>query len=270
MTIVEKGRGIPVVLVPGIQGRWEYFRPTVDALAESYRVMTFSLCDEPGESRASGDRPGFDDFAGQVEAALDDRGLARAVICGISFGGLVALRFAAQHPERTTALILASTPGPGWHLRRTHRTFVRVPWLCAPLFLAGAPGRLRKEIAMAIPETRERGAFTRGLIRLLFQAPLSPSRMAARARLIDGVDNAADCARISAPTLLLTGEPALDHVVVPPSTDNYSQLISGSRAATLERTGHLGCVTRPRAFATIIDDFLVDARLARRSSQDAA
>ena len=35
------------MLIPGIQGRWEYIGPAVDALASSFRVITFALCDEP-------------------------------------------------------------------------------------------------------------------------------------------------------------------------------------------------------------------------------
>ena len=40
MTIVDRGRGLPVVLIPGVQGRWEYLRPAVDALAGICRVLT--------------------------------------------------------------------------------------------------------------------------------------------------------------------------------------------------------------------------------------
>ena len=44
--IVDQGSGPPIVLSPGLQGRWEWMRPAVDALAKHYRVITFSLCDE--------------------------------------------------------------------------------------------------------------------------------------------------------------------------------------------------------------------------------
>src|SRR5258707_59240 len=120
MRIIDKGQGPPLVLVPGLQGRWEYFRPTVEALARSHRVLTFSLCDEPGWQAPAASASGLDRFVAQVDAALDDRGVTRAVICGVSFGGVVALRFAARHPDRVSALIVASTPGPGWHLKESH------------------------------------------------------------------------------------------------------------------------------------------------------
>ena len=58
MGVIDRGSGIPLVLVPGIQGRWEYLGPAVEALAASFRVVTSS------------------DFADDVEAighVLDER-----------------------------------------------------------------------------------------------------------------------------------------------------------------------------------------------------
>ena len=62
--IVERGTGAPLVLIPGVQGRWEYSRALVNALARCYRVVTFSLCDE--RAGTSGQQP-IDVFADQVE-----------------------------------------------------------------------------------------------------------------------------------------------------------------------------------------------------------
>ena len=39
MTIVDVGSGPPVILVPGIQGRWEWMKPAVDALSARCRVV---------------------------------------------------------------------------------------------------------------------------------------------------------------------------------------------------------------------------------------
>ena len=44
--MIDRGNGTPIVLIPGLQGRWEWMRPAVDALARHHRVITFSLCDE--------------------------------------------------------------------------------------------------------------------------------------------------------------------------------------------------------------------------------
>src|SRR5581483_1843906 len=132
----------------------------------------------------------------------DARGIDRAVICGISFGGVVALHFAAEHPDRTAALVLASTPGPTFHLRPRHATYARRPWLFAPLFVAEIPRRFRREFAAAIPDRSARVRFVLRMARTLLSAPVSFRRMGARARLIGALDCRDVCARVAAPTLV--------------------------------------------------------------------
>ena len=256
MKIVERGHGEPLVVVPGLQGRWEYVRAAVDSLAAHFRVITFSLCDEPSSGWRIDPSRGVDGFADQVGAALDDRGLDRAAICGISFGGLIALRYAARTPARMRGLVLVSAPGPGWHLKPRHEMYARLPWLFGPIFLAESPLRLRREILAAYPDMRGRLGFLRDQIRTVAEAPLSASRMAARARLIASHDRMADCRAISCPTLVVHGDPALDHVVDAGGTREYGTRISGAELVTLEHTGHLGSITRPREFSAIVRRFL--------------
>ena len=255
MMIVEQGTGPALVLIPGIQGRWEYAQPAVEALASAFRVMTFPLCDEPSCDFEFDEGQGFDCYVEQVRAALDQCRIERAIVCGISFGGLIALRFAATHADRTSGLVLASTPGPRWHLPRRHEVYARLPYLLGPLFLAETPWRLRRELAMAFPTRSNRLRFASLQLRTLVGAPLSFGRMARRARMIATIDALADCARITAPTLIVTGERALDRVVSVDESIGYVSMIRGARGVVLERTGHLGSITRPAAFAAIVRDF---------------
>ena len=237
---------IPLILVPGIQGRWEYMRPAADALARDFRVMTFSL----------GDATTLDDYVAQVARTLDANHVDRAIVCGVSFGGLIAVRFAAVHPDRTSALVLASTPAPRLRLRRRHQLYVRAPWIFGPLFFAEAPWRLHAEIVSAMPSWRARWALRLGVLRTLPRAPVSFSRMAMRARLIATSDLTDDCRRITAPALVVTGERALDHVVPVDGATEYARLIPNARSAVIERTGHIGSITRPEAFAALIAEFM--------------
>src|SRR4051794_5871016 len=112
--IVERGKGPALVLIPGLQGRWEYQSETVDALAASFRVITFSL-----------DGSDLDSYVEQVVRALDHARVESAVVCGISFGGLIAARFASRYSARCTALVLASTPKPALTLRRRHQIYMK-------------------------------------------------------------------------------------------------------------------------------------------------
>jgi pimeloyl-ACP methyl ester carboxylesterase len=252
---VERGSGDPLVFVPGLQGRWEYHRPTVEALSRTFRVMTFSLADRvPPPPQHGG--TGLDGYVSQIAAALDRAAVPRAVICGVSFGGLVALRFAARYPERTAALVLASTPGPLWTLRPRHEVYARYPLALGPLFLMETPFRLRREVPTAIPSRAARVRFTLGQLRTLVRARPSIRGMARRARLISASGRTEECAVVTAPTLILHGEPRLDHVVDVAGTTEYGRLIRDARVTMLAGTGHLGSITRADAFAGIVREFV--------------
>ena len=253
MHMVDCGRGTPLVFIPGLQGRWEYTAPTIQALAEHFRVITFSL-DDAAQS--------FDAYGDQVAEAMQQAQVARAAICGLSFGGLVALNFASRFPDRTAALVVASAPGPGWRLRRRHELYARVPWIFGPLFMMEIPFRTRPELKRALPLPAERRAFARTMLRIAVGAPPSLAAMARRARQIGSYDVAPACARITAPTLIVTGEPELDHVVRVEGTSQYGRLIAGAKTVILDRTGHQGSLTRPAAFAEIVREFVTGARHA--------
>jgi pimeloyl-ACP methyl ester carboxylesterase len=256
MNVYDRGTGAPLVVVPGIQGRWEYLRPALDTLAESFRVIGVPI-DAPRASRRRLEATHrLDVLADLVAAALDERGIDRAAVCGISFGGLVALRFAARLCHRTSALVLVSAPGPDWTPGRRHRIYTRAPWVFGPLFLAETPLRLRAELAVALPRAAERRRFAWRQTRTFLTAPLSLSGMAARARLIGASSLRPECRTIAAPTLIVTGEPGLDRVVPVASTLEYAAEIPGARSVRLPGTGHVGYLTRPPEFASVIRAFL--------------
>jgi pimeloyl-ACP methyl ester carboxylesterase len=224
----------------------------VDALSAVFRVLTFSLDGVPAETNLDG----YADAAAGVMTAAK---VERATICGISFGGLIAVRFAARYPAQCHALVLASTPRPRLRLRPRHEIYLRAPWIFGPIFLAETPFRLNPEIRAAIPDARARRRFSMRSLRTAIGAPISLSRMAARARMIASEDVTADCAHITAPTLIVTGERHLDHVVPVEGSSEYLRLIAGARAVVLERTGHLGSITRPDAFAALVREFVAAA-----------
>ncbi|MGH9408948.1 MAG: alpha/beta fold hydrolase [Vicinamibacterales bacterium] len=248
----DQGTGPPVIVIPGVQGRWEWMRPAVDALAARCRTVSYSL------RRADADPPrAIEELAIQLDRVLDRAGLASTAVLGVSFGGLVAAHYAASRPHRTRALIIASAPGPAWRPADDQRRYIRRPWLSAPAFGALAPMRLWPEIVAAISAPGARARFCTMQTARVCAAPAHPPAMAARATLAAEIDLSADCRRVAAPTLVLTGEPALDRVVPVESTREYLALIPGAQYAMMERTGHLGLVTRPDQFAQIVCNFVM-------------
>jgi len=243
------------VLIPGIQGRWEWLRPTVYALAKRWRVITCSLPGEPGTG-GSRSPDTFDDIVNQVESIMDAAQLQRAVICGISFGGLIAVRYAATHERRVQALILVSPPGPRWQPSDEQATYIRRPVLTFPLFLMGALKRVAVEIRSTFPRLGERFAFCLRWTWQIVRAPGVPTRMGRRARLAAQQRFVEDCTKITAPTLVIAGERHLDMVVNQDESAAYLSAIRGARFRLFERTGHLGVVTQPQKFAEMVGEFV--------------
>ena len=252
--MIDIGSGEPIVLIPGIQGRWEWLRPTVDALAERWRVITGSL---PGEPDSRGPRPAtFDDLVNEVESMMDAAELETAVVCGVSFGGLIALRYAATRTGRVRGLILVSPPGPYWQPSEQQASYIRRPALMFPLFVAGAINRIAREIRVTFPKVSEQISFCVRWAWQVVRAPGVPTRMGLRARLAQREQFIQDCPRVAAPTLIIAGERQLDMVVNQDESLAYLAEISGARFQLFERTGHLGVVTRPERFADLIADFV--------------
>ncbi len=252
----DRGQGPVLVVVQGLHGRWEWMKPALIELAGCCRTISYSLSGDIG----SGERPdpdqGFDNYLLQLDAILDRAGLARVALCGVSFGGFVALRYAATRPERVTSLVLASAPAPGWRPNSQQARWIANPWVSAPVFVATAPMRVWPEVRATFPTWSSRlGFFMRQGLRTAL-APMIPSLMAERIRLAQQSDFAPDCARIRVPTLILTGEERLDRVVPVSSTRLFCTLIAGAESGVLERTGHLGVMTRPSRFAEVVGKFV--------------
>ena len=253
--MVDVGSGTAIVLIPGIQGRWEWMRPSVDELAKHWRVVASSLPGEPGSARFS-DEAGFDQFVRHVDRLMDAAQISCAAICGVSFGGLVALRYAATRNERVRALILVSTPGPRWKPEPHLARYLRWPTLYSPLFFLRALGRFWPEVCATFPNVGERLTFCVKTAWRLTSAPAVPSRMSRRAQLAAAEQFERDCARVSAPTLVVAGRRELDTVVNIDETMEYLTLIPGAIFQTFGNTGHLGTISAPEQFAAIVSKFL--------------
>jgi 3-oxoadipate enol-lactonase len=242
----DRGSGVPLIVIPGVQGRWEWMTPAVEALSRRCRTVSYSLA--PART--------FGDLLAQLDGILEARGLSQAAICGVSFGGRVAAAYAATRPERTSALVIVSTPGPSWQPSPVQAGYLQRPWLSTPSFVASSPGRLWPEISSAIPGLAARARFSIGHVFRIVTAPIIPAEMAARMQLPLALDLAEACRHITAPTLVVTGEPALDHVVPAASTREFASLIPGAKYEMMKGTGHIGLVTQPNRFADIAGTFV--------------
>jgi pimeloyl-ACP methyl ester carboxylesterase len=239
----------PIVLVPGIQGRWEWMAPAIHALQRHHDVLTFSL----GE--CAGPRL-FERWAARIDALLDGAGYASAAVVGVSFGGLVAAWYAGSRPDRVSRLVLVSSPSPSWRLDEQSMRYVRYPRLSLPLFALRGLRRLAPEVATAVPRLTTRMQFGASYAFRAVRFPASPRLMAGWVDAWAQTDLRPTIRRISAPTLVITGEDNLDRVVPVASSREYLDLIHGARHARLPGTGHIGFISKPHEFAALVTDFV--------------
>ena len=257
--MIDTGKGPPVVLIPGIPGRWEWMRPAIDALAERHRVLSFSLTEAemtPGviySSYASG--YAFEAWVGFIDRMLERAGEPQATFLGVSFGGLIAARYASRRPARASALVLASAPSPHWRVDPRTAVYMRYPRLAMSVLVARSFLRLGPEVIAAKSTWPARLRFGAEYAGRALRWPPAPRRMAAWVEDWMATDIAVDCSLITAPTLLITGEPGLERVVPISNTLDYQTLIPHARHVVLAGTGHVGVVTKPREFARLVTDF---------------
>jgi 3-oxoadipate enol-lactonase len=252
----DHGTGPALIVIPGVQGRWEWMTPALRELQKHCRTVTYTLCGDIGSGMKFDPRLGFDNYIRQLDSIFERTGLEQAALCGVSYGGFIALRYAAMRPDRISRLILVSAPAPGWVPSARQRRYVARPWMSAPAFVMTGPLRVWPEIQAAYDTWGERLRFTARHGARVVSAPMIPPVVAARVRLQQSTDFAPDCARVLAPTLVVTGEDGLDRVVPPEITRRYMTLIPGAQYVKLERSGHIGMLTRSPQFAEIVASFL--------------
>src|SRR6478672_9779723 len=104
---VGDGEDVAVMLHGGPGASHDYLRPQLDAIAEPGRRRLFYY-DQRGGGRsklAAGVKPGgWPVHVADLEAVRAHLGLARLVLVGYSWGALLAMLYALEHPDRVEKL----------------------------------------------------------------------------------------------------------------------------------------------------------------------
>jgi pimeloyl-ACP methyl ester carboxylesterase len=106
---LDRGAGEPFVFQHGLGG--DAAQP--DALYDEPRRLVCLECRGHGQTIPLGDpeQLSFTTFAADVVALMDHLGIERALVGGVSMGAGVAMRIAADHPQRVNGLVLVR---PAW------------------------------------------------------------------------------------------------------------------------------------------------------------
>ena len=225
------------------QGLWER---QVPVLADRFRVLTY---DHPGHgtSELPEEPSTVEHFAGGLLGLLDELGLERVSLCGVSLGGMVGMALAMEAPERVERLVLACTsahlgpPGAWAERARIARTEGIEAIADAVVGRWFTPELVRKE-----PDTVTR-----------FRAMLTATPPEGYARCCGAVgawDARERIFAIAVPVLVVAG------VDDPATPVEHAELIAsripGARLHVLERAAHLANVERADAFTSAVLEHL--------------
>ena len=241
------GDGPPLVLLPGLAGGFELLGPIARILAANYRVISFQSRGE-NDCFALRRRFDLDDLVDDLSEFLDWHFLERPAVCGLSFGGVLGLEFAARYPSRLRALAIQ---GAGAKFERSLIKQV------AGVVLSRYP----------LPSNN---SFVNQFFNLLFGGRQKPgplfdfvtgqcwqtdqSVIAHRFHLIEHFDMDGRLNRIRVPALIMAGD--RDLLTSEKSLEELADGIAESERVKLRGCGHLAFVTHPELVASAIHQFL--------------
>ncbi len=105
---VPGSNAIPVVLIHGFPFNNEMWYPQIELLGKNFRVIAYDVRGH-GKSEVGDGQYMLEFSVDDLIGLLDYLKIGKAVLCGLSMGGYIALRAVERNPERVLALILADT-----------------------------------------------------------------------------------------------------------------------------------------------------------------
>jgi pimeloyl-ACP methyl ester carboxylesterase len=250
------GEGPPVVLSPGYCQTHENFRPQVTPLARAgYRVVLWDyrghgLSGAPLEPARYSMAQVVDDLGRVLEHAAPRR---RAVVGGLSFGGLASLHFTLARPERVRALLLVAS-GPGFKNPEAQgRWEAQVERIAARLEARGFEGYVDGRAAPTAiglrPELPAAQAAGRAILAQDARAVAIFGRRVAGP--VPGVID--ELPKLAVPTLVLVGERDADYLR---AAEVMAARIPGAKHVLVPGAGHVVNVEEAEAFNRALLEFL--------------
>jgi pimeloyl-ACP methyl ester carboxylesterase len=238
-----------VVLVPGLAGGYELLGPLAQELAKSFRVISYQLRGE--DNCFALRRPfGLSDLVADLREFLDWLCLESPTVFGVSFGGLLALEFAARHPRRLGRLVIQ---GAGARYEKGLLQLV-ASYVLTRIPLPADNPFINQFFNLFFGGPQQQDARFEFVTKRCWQT--DQSVMAHRFRLVESFSMDERLGRIQVPTLILAGEK--DVLVSNRNLRALKEGIVNSRFQRLKGCGHLAFVTHPDAVATTTREFLLN------------
>lgn len=255
------GQGTPVLSIHGGGGGYDQGMLSAQSLDTArYQIIAIS---RPGYKRTplnTGRRP--EDQADAACALLDHLGIERALVVGISAGGLSSLQFAVRHPKRCAGLVLLSavTPSILTHLPGPHMVPILKALLLSDyaywLILRFGVQGLITVLGRNEPERLQNPA-TQKMINDLFEGMFPVSLW--REGTLNDIEqvyamNPNLAAQVTVPTLLVHG--THDTAAIYSAAQAAAKMIPNARLMTIENGSHLVAATHMAEIRAAIDMFV--------------
>jgi pimeloyl-ACP methyl ester carboxylesterase len=240
--------GQPIILLHGYTDSWFSFSRVLPSLDARYHVYALDLRGHGDSERpASGYK--LSDFATDVLAFMDEKGMKRATIVGHSMGSFIAQQLAILAPERVERLVLIGSAttlrnNTVLDLQKAVNTLDDpVPAKFVREFQAGT-------IYLPLPEE-----FMDTVVRESLKVPARVWR--ATMEGFFATDYRSQLGRIKAPTLILWGE--RETIFPRPEQDSLVNSLANADLKVYPETGHALHWERPEQFVKDLEDFLKPA-----------
>ena len=234
--------GVPVVFIHGFPFDRAMWEPQVREVSKNRRVLAYDVRGH-GRSAAGDGQYSMELFVDDLVMLLDHLKVERAVLCGLSMGGYIALRAAERQPERLSGLVLCDTKsGPDTDEARIKRA--------ATIFAVkkyGVPKFANEFIKAVLTEKtlKTKPAVVGSLLNsILGNSPLGISgallAMAAR------TDTTAALAKLTAPALILVGEQ--DKITPPSASEAMLKALPKAAMHVIPGAAHISNLENPAVF----------------------
>lgn len=257
-----------VVLLHGFPEFWYGWRHQIGGLASAgYRVWApdqrgYNTSDKPAGAASYG----VELLAADVVGLIDAAGREKVFVCGHDWGGVVAWRLAAVHPDRVERLVVINAPHGavfGRHLRR-NAAQMRRSWYVFFFQLSAVPEALLRLgdghlLARALTRSSRPGTFGDEELARYREAWRQPGALAGMLgwyrAAFRGRPRARADARIRVPTLLLWGarDGFLGRELAQPSIERCED----GRLVTIDDATHWVQHEEPERVNTLLKEFFV-------------
>jgi len=267
-TFGAKGTALPIIAVnggPGLSHSYMMQNDLWERIGRNRLVVLYDQRGTGGSKRIqngasqTGVSQSMDSQVADLDAVRQALGLTKFALLGDSYGGLVAMAYAAAHPEHVAKLILSDSPGPSWqsivHLLPDvfpdiEEENKQEAQKLGPETEAAARVSLRNHFRMIFYSTQKRDAYMSHMGDLGYE----PAVGEAVAKATADLDLTSKLAGFKFPTLVIDGR--YDMNVAPLTAWRLAHAIPGAKVVFFEQSGHLPSYEEPEKYIEVLEKFL--------------